>query len=66
MYDQINTKFKNLKSGDIYTLILISNVHAGELRRDEFPRMAVYYDRDGKIWSRPYSEFLRKFEQLPV
>ena len=50
-------KFRNNKSGKIYTLFMITNI---ESDREDFPETYVYFDEDKNWWSRPATEFLKK------
>ena len=52
-------KYKHIKTGNIYELINIAN----ECDTKKFPRMAVYFSTiDGKIYARPFSDFINAFE----
>ncbi len=52
-------KYKHIKTGNIYELINIAN----ECDTEKFPRMAVYFSTiDGKIYARPFSDFINAFE----
>lgn len=56
MTDQL-PKFKNNKSGDIYTLFMITNQNSD---REDFPLTYIYFGEDMKFWSRPAVDFLAK------
>ena len=54
--------FKHNKSGDIYELLMITNVNA---TRDDFILTAVYRDVvTDELWSRPFKEFNEKFSSI--
>jgi hypothetical protein len=44
-------------SGNIYLVLAITNEHAE--RQDQYPVTIVYTGREGKIWSRPASDWHR-------
>ena len=48
-------KFRNNKSGKIYTLFMVTNINS---TRDDFPETYVYFDDDKNWWSRPATLFL--------
>lgn len=50
-------KFRNNKSGKIYTLFLITNQNS---ERDDFPETYVYFDEERNWWSRAAIDFLKK------
>ena len=50
-------KFRNNKSGKIYTLFMITNI---ESDREDFPETYVYFDEDKNWWSRAAIDFLKK------
>lgn len=50
-------KFRNNKSGKIYTLFMITNENSD---REDFPETYVYFDDERKWWSRPAISFLEK------
>ena len=50
-------KFRNNKSGKIYTLFLITNISSD---RDDFPETYVYFDDERNWWSRAAIDFLEK------
>ena len=50
-------KFRNNKSGDIYTLFMVTNQNSD---REDFPLTYIYFGDDMKFWSRPAVDFLAK------
>ena len=50
-------RFKNNKSGKVYTLFMITNQNSD---RDDFPLTYIYFGEDMKFWSRPAVDFLAK------
>lgn len=50
-------RFRNNKSGKIYTLFMITNI---ESYREDFPETYVYFDDEKNWWSRPAHLFLAK------
>lgn len=54
-------KFRNNKSGKIYTLFMVTNINSS---RDDFPETCVYFDDGGKWWSRPATLFLMSNTKL--
>ena len=57
MNEQKLPRFKNNKSGKIYTLFLITNIDSD---REDFPETYVYFDDEKKWWSRTAVKFLEK------
>ena len=57
MTEQELPKFKNNKSGKIYTLFIITNIDSD---REDFPETYIYFDDENKWWSRPAADFLAK------
>lgn len=50
--------YKHNKTGNIYELLNIAN----ECNTDKFPKMAIYYSKvDGKVYARPFEDFLSAF-----
>lgn len=54
-------KFRNNKSGKIYTLFMVTNINSS---RDDFPETYVYFDDDKNWWSRPATLFLMSNTKL--
>lgn len=54
-------KYRHIKSGGIYTYICTAN---SKTDRKGFVKTAVYKSEDETIYSRPYSEFVDKFELM--
>ena len=42
-------RFRNNKSGKIYTLFMVTNLNSD---RDDFPPTYVYFDEDKNWWAR--------------
>lgn len=61
-----NKFFKHEKTGRIFRLILVTNEYARAIKRDKWPIMAVYEDRNHHIWSCPLMEFESKFVEIDV
>ena len=57
MLNDMLPRFKNNKSGKIYTLLLITNEKSD---REDFPETYIYFDKDCNWWSRPAKTFLEK------
>lgn len=49
-------------SGRVYTLIAVANVESTD--QEKFPLTAVYQGSNGKTWSRPMKDFVKKFTVL--
>lgn len=50
-------RFRNNRSGKIYTLFMITNQQSD---RDDFPLTYIYFGNDMVFWSRPAADFLAK------
>lgn len=54
----VNNKYMNKRSGKIYELLYVTNKDS---TRSDFKETAVYIDLDtNQVWSRSYSEFIKK------
>ena len=63
-----HSNWRHKRTGDIYTVIMLTNTHADESRREEYPVTVVYElasrawpDRH-PAWSRPLSRWHDNFE----
>lgn len=56
----VNRIFKNIKNQDLYEFLMITNIDCDDVTK--WPIMAVYTNvKSGKVYSRPFVEFLEKF-----
>jgi hypothetical protein len=54
-----NQVWRHIRNNTLYKVLLLTNEAA---TKDTFPVTVVYVDYDGKIWSRPLSEWLESME----
>lgn len=54
-------KYRHIQTGAVYTLLMFTNENAV---RHDFVKTAVYMDIKGNVWSRPYDEFMDRFEPI--
>lgn len=55
-----NRIFRNIKNQDLYEFLMITNIDCDDINK--WPLMAVYTNvKSGKVYSRPFVEFLEKF-----
>lgn len=54
-------KCTHIKTGDVYEVLHITNLHA---EKDGWDITVVYRGSDGKVWSRPIIEFTNKFRRV--
>lgn len=55
-----NRIFRNIKNQDLYEFLMITNLDCDDINK--WPLMAVYANvKSGKVYSRPFVEFLDKF-----
>ena len=57
----INSKWRHY-NGNIYTVIELTNLHSENF--DKYPITVVYKGENGKIWSRPLSDWSRSFTKF--
>ena len=50
---------RHIESGEIYKIICVTNRNPNN---PNFIKTVVYMDRDHGSWSRPFDEFMKKFE----
>jgi hypothetical protein len=50
------------KNGNLYSVLMITNQDS---TREEYPVTVVYIGLNGKVWSRPLSDWHRSFTKLP-
>jgi hypothetical protein len=49
------------RNGNIYTVLLLTNLHGTPERREKYPVQVVYIGQNGNIWSRALSDWDRSF-----
>jgi hypothetical protein len=57
--------WRHKRTGDEYTVIMLTNEHADAARRDDYPVTVVYsraWPSGGPVWSRPLSRWHEGFE----
>lgn len=52
------------KNGAIYTVLFLTNTDATPERQIKHPIDVVYIGQNGKIWSRPLSDWSRSFKAI--
>lgn len=50
------------RNGNIYTVLFLTNKSDNPDGRNNYPKTVVYVGQNGKLWSRPLSDWDRSFE----
>ena len=52
------------RNGNRYKVILVTNLHTSEDRREEYPIHIVYVGENGKVWDRTIEKFKKSMTIL--
>jgi len=63
--DMVGKQFKH-RNGNIYTILLLTNTDSTPERLKDHPIDVVYVGQNGKIWSRPLSDWYRSFVEHSI